>query len=145
MVSFLVHKRTAVVFTLLTVCTIAAFVCSILLGSKNTSPLDVLKTMLGLGTAENGVVIGTLRLHRAVVAVLVGAALSVSGSILQGVVRNQLASPDSIGITWGASFAAVAFITYLAGTVSIRWLPEAAFVGAGLVSIIMYAWRGRKG
>jgi iron complex transport system permease protein len=145
MVSFLVHKRTAVVFTLLTPCTIAAFVCSILLGSKNTSPLDVLKTMLGLGTAENGVVIGTLRLHRAVVAVLVGAALSVSGSILQGVVRNPLASPDSIGITWGASFAAVAFITYLAGTVSIRWLPEAAFVGPDWCRSSCMRRRGRKG
>ncbi|NGQ94513.1 iron ABC transporter permease [Brevibacillus sp. SYP-B805] len=145
MFSFLVPRRTVVVFTLLAAFSLTAFVFSILLGSKNTSPLDVLKTMLGLGTAENALVIGTLRLPRAIVAVLCGAALSVSGSILQGIVRNPLASPDIIGITGGAAFAAVAFITYLAGTVSIQWLPAAAFLGAGLVSIIIYLLAWNKG
>lgn len=144
-VSFLVHKRTVTVFAALALLTFAVIVTSIGLGNTSISPVDVFRTMMGQGTAEQEMVIGTLRLPRIIAAVLVGAALSVSGSILQGIVRNPLASPEIVGITGGASFAAVAFITYLAGTVSIKWLPVAAFMGAGLVSVAVYLLAWSKG
>src|SRR5690606_9729121 len=50
-----------------------------------------------------------------------------------------------MGITGGASFAAVAFITYLLGDVSIQWLPAAAFAGAGVVSLVIYILAWNKG
>ncbi|WP_141335642.1 iron chelate uptake ABC transporter family permease subunit [Paenibacillus sp. tmac-D7] len=143
--SFLVQKRTVIQLSVLTAMLIIVFVMSLGLGNKGTSPVDVLKTLLGQGTAVNSLIIGTLRLPRIIVAVLVGAALSVSGSILQGIIRNPLASPDIIGITGGAAFAAVAFFTYFAGTVSIQWLPVAAFLGAGFVSIVIYLLAWNKG
>ncbi len=121
---------------------IVAFFVSIGLGSRNTALPDVVRTLFGYGTAEQSLIVHTLRLPRALVAVLAGAALSVAGAILQGIIRNPMASPDIIGITGGATFAAVAFITYLGGAVSIKWLPAAAFAGAALISIVIYllAW-----
>ncbi|RNB83903.1 iron ABC transporter permease [Brevibacillus nitrificans] len=143
--SFLVDRKTVIILTVLFVCTVAGLILSIQAGSKTISFGDVVLTLLGQGTPDNKLVIGTLRMPRVILAVLVGAALSVSGALLQGVVRNPLASPDIIGITGGAAFAAVAFITYTAGAVSVRWLPLAAFCGAALVSALIYFLAWNKG
>ncbi len=143
--SFLVQKRTVMVLTVLVILTLALFLLSITLSNKGISPVEVWKTLIGQGTAAHSLVLGTLRLPRIIVAVLVGAALSVSGAILQGIIRNPLASPDVIGITGGAALAAVTFLTYFAGTVSIKWLPVAAFFGAGLISLVIYVLAWNKG
>ncbi|WP_400163110.1 FecCD family ABC transporter permease [Brevibacillus sp. TJ4] len=143
--SFLLPQKTIVIVSLLLVILIAVFVLSVILGSKLISPIEVFRTVMGWGTAENALVLGTLRLPRAVLAVLAGAALSVSGALLQGIVRNPLASPDIIGITGGAACAAVAFITYLGGAVSIKLLPAAAFTGAALVSLVIYVLAWKRG
>jgi len=143
--SFLVQKRAVIVLIVLFILAIALSLFSIALGNNGLSFADVWMTLIGQGTEGNALVIGTLRLPRVIVAVLVGAALSVSGAILQGLIRNPLASPDMIGITNGAALAAVTFITYFAGTVSIEWLPAAAFVGAGLISIVIYLLAWSKG
>lgn len=144
-VSLLVDKRTVIVITVLTILTIACFVLSIGMGSKVIYPIDTIITLMGKGTVQNSLIIETLRLPRIIVAILVGAALGVSGAILQGIIRNPLASPDIMGITGGAAFAAVTFITYFSGTVSIKWLPAAAFLGAGFISIIIYLLAWKKG
>src|SRR5690606_20703536 len=73
-----------------------------------------------------------------------GIALGGSGLILQGIVRNPLASPDIIGITGGASVAAVADITFLS-ELSIRWIPYVAMAGAGLISLLIYTLAWKKG
>jgi iron complex transport system permease protein len=80
-------------------------------------------------------------LPRALVAVLAGAAFGVSGALFQGVLRNPLASPDIIGITMGASTAAVAAILIL------HWggggLAAVALIGGLLTAGIIYlvAWQ----
>lgn len=136
--------------TLLAVAALAALLLlfmalGLMLGNRFTSPAEVLRTALGQGTPDNAMILGILRLPRILLAVLVGAALAVSGAVLQGMIRNPLASPDIIGITGGASFAAVAFITYGLGVMSIAWLPVAAFAGAAVVSAVIYALAWRKG
>ncbi|NOV04663.1 FecCD family ABC transporter permease [Paenibacillus planticolens] len=143
--SFLIHGRTLLVISGLTLLTVLIFFVSTGLGTNFTSPQDVLKTIFGQGTPQQELVIGTLRLPRIIVAILVGASLGVAGSILQGMIRNPLASPDIIGVTGGGTLAAVTFITYFAGTVSIHWMPLAAFVGAALVSLIIYLLAWHKG
>ena len=97
--SFHVRRKTVVTIAVLTVLLVAVFVISTGLGNKFTPPMDVVRTILGRGTPQDALIVGTLRLPRILLAVLVGAALAVSGSILQGVIRNPLASPDVIGIT----------------------------------------------
>ncbi|RUA22568.1 hypothetical protein DSL92_05080 [Billgrantia gudaonensis] len=62
-------------------------------------------------------------------AILVGGCLGVAGLLLQGLVRNPLASPDVIGITGGASLAAVSFLALGGAALGETWLPLAALTG----------------
>ncbi|MGA3855001.1 iron chelate uptake ABC transporter family permease subunit, partial [Bacillus pumilus] len=78
-------------------------VLSLWRGSRFISLVDVLLHIIGQGEG-NTFVLKTLRIPRTLLAVLVGAALAVSGLILQGLIRNPRALPDIIGITSGASF-----------------------------------------
>jgi iron complex transport system permease protein len=102
---------------------------------------DVLATLAGGGHQADRFIVIDVRLPRALVAALAGAALSVSGAVFQILVRNPLASPDIIGITGGASFAAV---TVFALGASAALIPLAAFGGAIVASALLYvlAWRG---
>ncbi|MDQ0115886.1 FecCD family ABC transporter permease [Paenibacillus harenae] len=145
MVSELLRKKAlTVIFTLILLSAIL-FIAGLSAGSTVLNPLDVVKHLTGAGSGEHNFVIHTLRLPRMLLAMLAGAALGVAGLIMQGVVRNPLGSPDIIGVTGGASFAAVFFLTRLAGSVSIKWLPIAAIVGAAAVSALIYALAWRKG
>jgi iron complex transport system permease protein len=88
----------------------------------------------------------TIRLPRVLLAVLVGAALAVCGAALQGLYRNPLADPALIGISSGASVAAVAFIVlgaglvpgWLAGIGGISALSAATFAGALGSAVLVY-------
>ncbi len=144
-VSFLIYKKTMSIVLILIVSNIAAMIISTGLGDMYIPPLDVVNTIMGKGTEGHELVVHVLRLPRIIAAFLVGASLAAAGAILQGVIRNPLASPDIIGITSGAAVAAVAFITYFSGTVSIRWLPVAAMIGAGITSLIIYLLAWKKG
>ncbi|RCW42259.1 FecCD family ABC transporter permease [Paenibacillus prosopidis] len=143
-VSIFLHRKTFLITVALILANLAVLIISTGLGDMNISPIDVLKTIFGRGTDDHTIVIHTLRLPRIIAAFLVGASLAAAGAILQGVIRNPLASPDIIGITSGASVAAVAFITYFS-EVSIKWLPVAAMVGAGITSMIIYSMAWKKG
>lgn len=79
-------------------------------GELSRSPWEVLKVLLGGGDTVDHLVIVEIRLPRSLVAVMAGAALGISGAIVQSVTRNGLASPDLLGVTTGASAAAVAVI-----------------------------------
>ncbi|MBM6551114.1 Fe(3+) dicitrate ABC transporter permease subunit FecD [Marinomonas ostreistagni] len=78
------------------------------------------------------------RLPRIFLAILVGAGLALSGALVQGVIRNPLASPDVLGVSHGAGLAAVFYMTYFAGA-STDWLPEVALAG-GLVAALILWW-----
>lgn len=127
---------------------LAAFVILVLhvgIGEYTIAPMDVLRTILGqqLGDENYHFVVMELRMPRALVAWLVGAALGASGALIQGLTRNPLASPDLTGVTAGASAAAVMLIIFLPQTPDF-WLPIAAFCGGLLVAAMLYlfAWRG---
>jgi iron complex transport system permease protein len=102
---------------------------------------DVLAALVGEGHQADRFVVTDVRLPRALVAALAGAALALSGAIFQTLVRNPLASPDVIGVTAGASVPAVAI--YVMGA-SAALVPLAAFAGALTASALLYAlaWRG---
>lgn len=123
---------------------LAIFMLSLSAGSNWISPIDVLRQLFNR-TDEFTFVIETLRLPRVLLAILVGSALGVSGLILQSIVRNPLASPDIIGITSGASFGAVLFITLATGVISMSFLPLAAICGGLITAIIIYLLSWNKG
>ncbi|QXO15775.1 Fe(3+) dicitrate ABC transporter permease subunit FecD [Vibrio ostreae] len=87
--------------------------------------------------SEHYFTIHDYRLPRIVIAILVGAMLASAGVLIQGVIRNPLASPDILGVSHGAGLAAVALMT-LWPTVSVYWLPLAALCG-GMASALVLA------
>lgn len=142
--SFLLDKRGILFSLLFLILTLLLFLLSLGMGDFFIAPIDVIKVLLGTGASDHTLVVQTFRLPRVLAAILVGACLAVSGSILQGMVRNPLASPDLLGITGGASVAAVAFIT-LFPAASIRWLPLSAMIGAAIVTALLYGFAWKKG
>ncbi|WP_447956110.1 FecCD family ABC transporter permease [Vreelandella sp. EE7] len=121
----------------------ASALLSLCLGSFPTSLRQVLRALAAPASSDIAFIVWELRLPRIALAILVGAALAIAGAILQRIVRNPLASPDVIGITSGAAFAAVLFLTLSSTTLSIHLLPLAAMLGA-LVSALLVAslaWR----
>lgn len=144
-VSMQVERRSVTVISICIILFLAAGVIGTSLGSDFISPLDVIRTIFGLNAGEHDFVVLTLRLPRVLLSLLVGAALGMSGALLQGIIRNPLASPDVIGITGGAAAAAVGFVTLLGGTVSIKLLPLFAVLGAMVTAFIIYILAWKKG
>lgn len=112
-----------------------------------TVPLgDALGSLFGGDVANpiHRVIVGQLRAPRALLAFLVGAALAVSGVIMQGLFRNPLASPYILGVASGASTGAALAIVLASS--AILYLPLGAFLGASIAVLIVYALaRGRRG
>lgn len=139
--SFLLHRRSAVVVTVLAVLLSGAVVASLTLGETAVSPVEVVKVLLGQPSPHE-LVVGTLRLPRLVVGLLVGAALGVSGGLIQTVARNPLASPDIIGVTHGAAAMTVGAMTF--GLTTYTVLPYVSVAGGLFAAALVYvfAWRG---
>ncbi|MFG1781678.1 FecCD family ABC transporter permease [Rhodococcus oryzae] len=109
----------------------------------------VAEILFGGGTKVERFIVMDLRLPRALTALLTGLALGISGAITQSILRNPLASPDLLGITAGASAAAVALIVLagggsFVGLLAVLGIPIAALIGGIATAIIIYAlaWRG---
>lgn len=120
-----------------------ALVAGLLFGDIDFSLDQIIDTFQGSGTALSERVLFNLRLPRLLVALLAGAALAVSGLLLQGVVRNPLAGPEIVGITSGAGFGALLVLVLLPNA-PIEALPVASFVGAFAAFGVVYlaSWQG---
>ena len=105
------RKRRRTAFILIVLLLAAVFVGALMYGSYSMTAGEVLKTLLGKGDGMQRIAVFDLRLPRAVTAVLVGAALAVSGCILQSITKNELAEPGIIGINAGAALAVVLLIS----------------------------------
>ena len=121
---------------------LAALLLCLCLGKVWLTPTQVFAALVERQGGGLGFIVTQLRLPRALLAALVGSALAVSGLLLQGQVRNPLASPDLLGITSGASAGAVFYLAVLAGSLGPHGLPLAAMLGAGLAALLVYglAW-----
>jgi iron complex transport system permease protein len=125
----------------------AVLVLSITVGARPIALGDIWNALTAFDASQtNHKIILDLRLPRTLVGLLVGAALGLSGAILQGATRNPLADPGILGINAGATLCVVLGIsvfgiTQLSGYV---WL---AFLGAGAAMVVVYlvASLGREG
>ena len=77
------------------------------------------------------------RLPRALLAIIIGSALAISGVLVQSVVRNPLASPDILGINNAAGLVAVTVLIFLPN-LAFYWLPIFAFIGGVLSFILLW-------
>ncbi|MCF4137653.1 iron ABC transporter permease [Streptomyces sp. Tue 6430] len=118
-------------------------VASIAIGAKELS-LDQVWHGLFQDTGTYGDVVVGERVSRTVLGLLVGAALGLSGTVLQALTRNPLADPGLLGINAGASAAVVTAITYL-GVTSVSGYVWFAFLGAAAVGALVWFLGGSRG
>lgn len=114
------------------------------LGALRLSLTEVGAAIVGGGEDFTRNVVINLRLPRLAVAALAGMALGLSGTLLQGAVRNPLADPSVVGVTAGAGCGALAVLV-LWPQASGAWIPAGALIGAGAAACSVYALAWRKG
>lgn len=145
------QKKFIFLISLLFILTIITFIISLNLGVVRIAPIDVFKTLLGKGTARDQLVLVDFRLPRMILALLIGAGLAVSGAILQGVTKNELAEPGILGINSGAGFMVILFIYFFQGsmnsvnTLGIFLMPLFALAGAIIAAFLIYVLAWKKG
>lgn len=115
----------------------AAFFTAVSVGAADTSIRDVWLAITSSVQGEPMTMIREIRLPREIAAVLVGAALAVSGAIMQGMTRNPLADPGLLGLTAGAN-AALAFTMALLPSVSYFGIMIACFIGAAAGTFLVF-------
>lgn len=138
-----VAGRRRTVTVVLALAALLAFCLSLSIGDFTVSVLRVLPAVFGSGDGGEVFVVQSLRLPRALLAMLVGAAFGMSGAVFQSLARNPLASPDILGITAGGSLAAVIGLTLLG--LSGLPLSLAATAGALLTAALIYTFAYRRG
>jgi len=115
----------------------AAFALNLLLGPSSVSVSEIISAALkGETTGRAGIILMHIRLPRALGALIAGACLAVSGSILQSVLGSPLASPGVIGVNSGAGLFSLAAMTLFPRAVSA--VPYCAFAGAMLTALTVY-------
>ena len=118
--------------------TLLLFALHIAVGAKPLTLQTVLQALVARDpTLFDHSIVWDLRLPRAIIAVTVGAALSVAGALMQGVTRNPLADPGLLGLMAGAAFAVV-MSTFLFGPALMAWLPWIAAAGALVTALVVY-------
>ncbi|SFJ69787.1 FecCD family ABC transporter permease [Celeribacter neptunius] len=138
---------------------IVALILAMLLGlgwgaAGDTDVPRALAAGLGLSEASlrDMTIVWDIRMPRVLTATLVGAALAVSGAVMQGLFRNPLADPGLVGVSAGAGFGAVAAIVLggllpaaLAALAGPYLVPFAAFLGGWASTLILYRIATRGG
>ncbi len=136
-------RRGRVVIGVLAGLTAVLFAVSVLLGSYTVTIPDFFRSLAGEQIPGATFIVMDVKLPRATVGVMVGVAFGIAGAIFQTMLRNPLASPDIIGISYGASAAAVsAIVIFGASGIGISW---AALLGALVVAGAIYSLSRRGG
>ncbi|WP_375708445.1 FecCD family ABC transporter permease [Paenibacillus albidus] len=125
----------------LSILIVLVFIISVNTGYIKLTPIELLKTMFGSGTAKQELILFDFRLPRIVISVLIGAGLAVSGAVMQGVFRNSLADPGILGINAGAGLMVMLLISFYPTTAAapVFLLPLVAFFGAAVTAILIYS------
>jgi len=143
--------RIAVSMAGLFLLTLILFMADMLIGSTQMAASDVLKALFSSGPAGDEIIVMQFRLPKALTAVLAGAAMSVSGLLMQTLFRNPLAGPDVMGVSSGAGLGVALTLmtltplfTLAEGSILAGWgVILAAWAGAGAVMIIIMAVSAR--
>lgn len=113
------------------------------IGSVKLPIADVAKAIFIDDGSMARLLVWNLRFPRVLVGGLVGVCLSLSGCILQGVMRNTMASPSTIGVTGGASF--IGYLTLVAFPAYSYLLPIGSIIGAFVTTMLIYALAFQRG
>lgn len=117
---------------------LASFILAVSVGAANIDVSTVWRAIFSPDlTREADQIITNLRLPRELGAVLVGAALAVSGAVMQGITRNALADPGLLGLNAGASFALACLFAFFPSA-DYLVMMFVAFIGAGIGAGIVF-------
>ena len=133
--------RAVLSFGIMVLCLVGLFFTAINIGSLKVSFHDLMRGLF-VERIEEVATIYDLRFPRIIISMLAGAAIAVSGVLFQAVLKNPLADPGIIGISSGASFAAV-LITAFAPQLYF-FTPLVAFLGGVVAFFLVYflSWKG---
>lgn len=151
--------RAQTVIVVLSIVLVLVALFSLTAGASDASAWDVMTGWIAQDgtadaalTARDRIIIYDIRLPRVVLGMLIGAALAVSGAVMQGLFRNPLADPGLVGVSSGASLGAITVIvlgtSVLAPVMSIFGLyalPLAAFLGGLGTTLLLYRVATRRG
>jgi iron complex transport system permease protein len=123
------------------------------IGAVRVGPMQIIAIVLhhaGIGTDiefthQQDAVVWAIRVPRVLLATMVGAALAISGAVLQGIFRNPLADPSIIGVSSGAAFGAVSAIVIGATPFGYMTTPIAAFAGGVITTLVVWSLSRRNG
>lgn len=133
-------KKSTVLFVCICL-SIAGFFISIMNGAVKILPSEIINAIFFEESTVNYQIIWNVRLPRTIAASLTGTCLALSGSILQGVMRNPLASPNIIGVSSGAGLMSLIVMIIFPDYYYLA--PLGAFAGALLATLFIYflAWK----
>ena len=137
------HIRGIIVITALLALSLLAVVICVGIGTIKFSFGEVIRAIFVDDGSTARLIVWNLRFPRILTGGLVGVCLALSGCVLQGVMRNNLASPSTIGVTGGASF--VGYLTLVAFPAYSRLLPIGSIIGAFVTTMLIYALAYQKG
>lgn len=120
---------------------LAAAILSLLLGAVRLSPVQLWQALLGGPNSTAGYIFWYARLPRTVACMLSGAALAVSGAVIQAVLSNKLASPGIIGVNAGAGLAVTlcCALGFLSG-----WGIALSAFGGAMISVLLVMFSAEK-
>jgi iron complex transport system permease protein len=143
------HPRTnsAWILLALLLLLLATAAATLVLGSTRLSATEVLATLVGRGDEMQNIIILQMRLPRLALAILLGAGLATAGAVMQGIARNDLASPDTLGVNAGSGlglmFLLLVFPTAVARSPLL--MPLGAMAGAMGIVAVVFALAYRQG
>ncbi|MEJ1296015.1 MAG: iron ABC transporter permease [Candidatus Sedimenticola sp. (ex Thyasira tokunagai)] len=118
-------------------------VASLFLGTNPIPVFQALRESLGESPSVYSLIITEVRLPRTLIAAVAGATLGLCGAVMQGLLRNPLASPGLIGSSSGAALGAVAVLYFGLGGSFWPALPLGGMVGSLLAMLLVYLLAGR--
>ena len=131
------------IIILFAVSSVVIFFLSCGLGAYKATPAEVFQAIFVESEGTTRSIIWNVRVARSAVAACVGACLALSGAILQGVMRNPLASPSIIGVSSGAGLGAMLVLVVLPQYTFL--LTPIAFLGGLITTLIIYTLAWKKG
>ena len=143
------RRGTVITIAVLAACTALVFLLYLCAGTRFVSPLEVLGGSL---EGDDALLVYGFRLKRALLAVIVGSSLAISGAAFQALLRNPLADPFVVGVSGGAAIGGtVVMVTFsaLLSALPVIFQSMAVFVGAFagsvLVAVMLYSLSTSRG
>lgn len=139
-------KKGIIILISLFVLLLVIVIVSMNAGKMNLSIAEVFDVLLGNGTDKQKLIVFEFRLPRIVLAILVGFGMGASGCIMQSLLRNDMASPGTLGISSGSGLFVLLFVVFVEpmGLSFSFALPLLAFVGGLIAAALIFLLSYRR-